>query len=104
MVMNIHLNLDDTSEGFAFGGPLIKDKAFFYVTYEEAQINKPITHGPIGSGLPNEQGITVAEVDRIKTLQKINMDLIHLGYTSSNQSEQEFTQLGLILILQIIIA
>ena len=55
-------DLEDTSEGFAFGGPIIKDKAFFYVTYEEASINKPITHGPIGSGLPNEQGITVAEV------------------------------------------
>jgi len=53
-------DLDDTSEGFAFGGPIIKDKAFFYVTYEEASINKPITHGPVGSNLPNEQGITVA--------------------------------------------
>ena len=40
-------DLDDTSEGFAFGGPIIKDKAFFFVTYEEASINKPITHGPV---------------------------------------------------------
>ena len=83
-------DLDDTSEGFAFGGPLIKDKAFFYVTYEEAQINKPITHGPIGSGLPNEQGITVAEVDRIRNITKNKYGFDPLGYTSSNQSEQEF--------------
>ena len=47
---------------------LIKDKAFFYVTYEEASINKPITHGPQGSGLPNIQGITVAEVDQIRNI------------------------------------
>ena len=85
-----NFDLEDTSEGFAFGGPLIKDKAFFYVTYEEALINKPITHGPIGSGLPNEQGITLAEVDQIRniTIEKYGFD--PLGYTSSNQSEQEF--------------
>ena len=83
-------DLDDTSEGFAFGGPIIKDKAFFYVTYEEASINKPITHGPIGSGLPNEQGITVAEVDQIRQITKDKYGFDPLGYTSSNQSEQEF--------------
>ena len=94
-VMNLHgdeysFDLDDTSEGFAFGGPIIKDKAFFYVTYEEASINKPITHGPIGSGLPNEQGITVAEVDQIRQITKDKYGFDPLGYTSSNQSEQEF--------------
>ena len=83
-------DLDDTSEGFAFGGPIIKDKAFFFVTYEEASINKPITHGPIGSGLPNEQGITVAEVDQIRQITKDKYGFDPLGYTSSNQSEQEF--------------
>jgi hypothetical protein len=83
-------DLDDTSEGFAFGGPIIKDKAFFYVTYEEASINKPITHGPIGSGLPNESGITVAEVDQIRQITKDKYGFDPLGYTASNQSEQEF--------------
>ena len=70
MAMNIAFDLEDTSEGFTFGGPIIKDKAYFFVTYEEANINKPITHGPIGSGLPNEQGITVAEVDQIRNITK----------------------------------
>ena len=83
-------DLEDTSEGFAFGGPLIKDKAFFYVTYEEASINKPITHGPEGSGLPNIQGITVAEVDQIRNITQSKYGFDPLGYTSSNQSEQEF--------------
>ena len=83
-------DLEDTSEGFAFGGPLIKDKAFFYVTYEEASVNKPITHGPIGSGLPNEQGITIAEVDQIRNITKEKYGFDPLGYTSSNLSEQEY--------------
>ena len=83
-------DLEDTSEGFTFGGPIIKDKAYFFVTYEEATINKPITHGPIGSGLPNEQGITTAEVDRIRNITKTKYGFDPLGYTSSNSSAQEF--------------
>lgn len=83
-------DLEDTSEGFAFGGPLIKDKAFFYVTYEEAEVNKPITHGPEGSGLPNVQGITVAEVDQIRNITKDKYGFDPLSYTSSNLSAQEY--------------
>ncbi|MDO7590335.1 MAG: carboxypeptidase regulatory-like domain-containing protein, partial [SAR86 cluster bacterium] len=83
-------DLEDTSEGFTFGGPIIKDKAYFFVTYEEANINKPITHGPIGSGLPNEQGITVAEVDQIRNITKDKYGFDPLSYTSSNASAQEF--------------
>jgi hypothetical protein len=83
-------DLEDTSEGFTFGGPIIKDKAYFFVTYEEATVNKPITHGPIGSGLPNEQGITTAEVDRIRNITKTKYGFDPLGYTSSNSSAQEF--------------
>ena len=83
-------DLEDTSEGFAFGGPLIKDKAFFYVTYEEAEVNKPITHGPAGSGLPNVQGISVAEVDQIRNITKDKYGFDPLGYTSSNLSAQEY--------------
>jgi hypothetical protein len=83
-------DLEDTSEGFTFGGPIIKDKAYFFVTYEEATINKPITHGPIGSGLPNEQGITIAEVDQIRNIAKNKYGFDPLSYTSSNSSAQEF--------------
>ena len=83
-------DLEDTSEGFTFGGPIIKDKAYFFVTYEEANINKPITHGPIGSGLPNEQGITVAEVDQIRNITKDKYGFDPLSFTSSNASAQEF--------------
>ena len=82
--------LDDTSEGFAFGGPIIKDKAFFYITYEEAEISKPITHGPIGSGLPNEIRITTAEVDNIRSITQSVYGFDPLGYTSANVSSQEY--------------
>ncbi len=88
-------DLDDTSEGFAFGGPIIKDKAFFYVTYEEAEIAKPITHGPIGSGLPNNIRITTDEVANIRQITQDVYGFDPLGYTSSNVSMQEFTTVRL---------
>ena len=88
-------DLEDTSEGFAFGGPIIKDKAFFYVTYEEAEISKPITHGPIGSGLPNEIRITTDEVANIREITKNVYGFDPLGYTNSNVSIQEFTTVRL---------
>ncbi len=88
-------DLDDTSEGFAFGGPIIKDKAFFYVTYEEAEISKPITHGPIGSGLPNNIRITTDEVANIRQITQDVYGFDPLGYTSSNVSMQEFTTVRL---------
>ena len=85
-----NFDLEDTSEGFSFGGPIIKDKAFFYVTYEEATIDKPITHGPIGANLPNDIGITLAEVDQIRAITKAKYGFDSLGYTSSNTSETEY--------------
>ncbi len=83
-------DLDDTSEGFAFGGPIIRDRAYFYVTYEEAEVSKPITHGPQGSGLPNEQGITLAEVDELRQAIQTTYNWDPLGYTTSNTSTQEY--------------
>ena len=85
-----NFNLEDTSEGFAFGGPIIKDRAFFIVTYEEAVIDKPITHGPIGANLPNDVGITLAEVDQIRNITKNKYGFDSLGYTSSNTAETEY--------------
>lgn len=84
-------DLDDTSEGFAFGGPIIKDKAFFFVTFEEAEVSRPITHGPIGSGLPNEIRITTEEVANIRAITQDVYGFDPLSYTNSNISSQEYT-------------
>ena len=80
---------DDTSEGFTFGGPIIKDKAFFFVAFETNDKTTPINFGPTGSGAPVSQTITSAEVAQIRadTISTYGFD--PLGYTGSNTSTQE---------------
>ena len=82
-------SFDDTSEGFTFGGPIIKDKAFFFVAFETNDKTTPINFGPTGSGSPATQPITTAEVAQIRADTIATYGFDPLGYTGSNTSSQE---------------
>ena len=84
---------EDTAQSFTFGGPIIKDKAFFYVTYEDTVVTNPVLYGPAGSGAANEQVITQAQVDNIRqiTINKYGWD--PLGVATTTESTQENTSL-----------
>ena len=56
----------DYNWGADIGGPIIKDKLFFYAAYEETDDGAIQSTGPIGGGFANERGPTLAEVTEIQ--------------------------------------
>ncbi|QUN05415.1 carboxypeptidase regulatory-like domain-containing protein [Shewanella yunxiaonensis] len=58
--------IDSDSYGFNVGGPLIKDKLFFFVNYENYSTPVVADWGPLDSGKANETDMTVATYDAIR--------------------------------------
>ncbi len=54
--------------GVTFGGPIIEDKLFFFVAYEELEGANLFDRGPIGSNAVNEVQVTQAELDEIVSI------------------------------------
>ena len=56
---------EDKNFGFDLSGPIIKDRLFFTVAYEETDEGGVQNSGPIGGGFANEDWLTVAEANQI---------------------------------------
>lgn len=61
--------LDEQTYGATFGGPLIKDRLFFFVNYEKFEQGAPgPTIGPVGSNASTILNISEADITRIRNI------------------------------------
>jgi len=63
---DLSFSFDEKTYGGTLGGPIMKDKLFFFVSYEKLDRKAPQDFGPAGSGSAIEiPGVTQAEYDQI---------------------------------------
>lgn len=83
---------DEQTYGATFGGPIVKDKLFFFVNYEKfARDRAAPSYGPIGSSATNIVNIDPADIQRAQQIARdvYGVDVGSLDAPSSIKQEIE---------------
>ena len=83
---------DEKTYGLTLGGPILKDKLFFFFNYEKFEQGAPgPTFGPVGSGASNIVNITQAQIDRVRQIaQGYGFDAGNFGVGSADTTAEEY--------------
>jgi hypothetical protein len=86
---DLEFEFSEETYGATLGGPIIKDKAFFFLSYEKLDREAPQEYGPAGSGAPIEiNGVTQAEYDEIVQIAS-NVYAFDVGGRPSSLPEED---------------
>ena len=91
---NTKTESEEKEYGFALGGPIIKDKMHFFVTYEAKRFNTPITVVPAGDATP---GVPFLPPDVASQLGPANLPFVEnlyfgkLDWEPTDRDRFEFT-------------
>ncbi|MFC4727892.1 TonB-dependent receptor [Coralloluteibacterium thermophilus] len=83
---------DEETYGATFGGPLIKDRLFFFTNYEKFTRTSPgSSYGPIGSGASNIVDVSAADIAEAQQIARdvYGIDIGDLSIPSSLKQEVE---------------
>jgi hypothetical protein len=61
-------SFEEKTYGGTFGGPIIKDKLFFFLSYDKYEEAAALNRGPTGSGAVNIEDVTPADVAEISDI------------------------------------
>ena len=83
---------EEKTYGVTLGGPIIKDKLFFFASYEKYESTRPFEFGPEGSGAANEiSGVTQADLDRVQSISQsvYGFDAMGFGGVKLNENDEK---------------
>jgi len=78
-------DFDEETYGFTFGGPIIKDKLFFFANYEKFETTVPANSQPL-SAIP---GVTQADVDEVTRILNTEYGFDPGLFATSDTDEDE---------------
>jgi len=83
-------DFEEKTYGFTIGGPILKDRLFFFGSYEKLEEEAALRNGPAGSGALNEFGnILQSDVDAIRDIAIADYGFDPLQFSSLPPVEDE---------------
>ncbi|GAB2621581.1 TonB-dependent receptor [Novilysobacter erysipheiresistens] len=83
---------DEQTYGLTVGGPIVKDKLFFFFNYEKFEQGAPSpSYGPVGSGASNVVDITAEDIARVQQIAEgYGFDAGSFGVAGADTTGEEY--------------
>jgi hypothetical protein len=68
--LKVDRNFEEKTYGGTLGGPIIKDKLFFFLSYDKYEEAAALQRGPTGSGAVNIEDVTPGDISEIQDIMQ----------------------------------